>query len=261
MKFTTGFWAVAALAFSASTLYADSPRGTVVMIGKGAASSPPEFVSLSIKVSSICYNTSQDAQAANAKLSNAVLAVLEGFKKGERDKIVATGGANIRQTETTQIGLDSKVLCELKWRSENTLRISMARIEDLPSLQDKIFTELDQSADLNPDRVDQTYAEVGRPDFSLYPETSVKLRNDAEGLAYDDAKQQLTSLQSRCNFQNLQLISIVPPEYSFVAKRAGEVVAASYSGPMIPDEMEVHASLRMEWTYTPSAACKQSSKL
>jgi len=257
MKYQAGLLAITSFLVGASTLYADSNKGSIVMIGKGTASSPPEFVSFSVKVTSICYNTSQEAQAENAKLASSVLVILEDFKKGERDKITASGGANIRQTGTTQIGAESKVLCDLKWRSENHLNISMSRMEDLPALQDKLFVALDQSADLNPAQIAQTFAEVSRPDFGLYPETSVTLRNEAEGLAFDDAKSQMKGLQARCPFQDPRLVSVAPPEYNYSAKSIMRS-AGAYSGPVIPDEMEVSAVLRMEWEYTPSAACKQS---
>ena len=52
-------------------------------------------------------------------------------------------------------------------------------------------------------------------------------------------------------------VLIVTPEYNYSAKSIMRS-AGAYSGPVIPDEMEVSAVLRMEWEYTPSAACKQS---
>jgi len=239
-----------------SSVFADETKGSIVLVGKGVSSSAPEFVSLSIKVSSICYQTSQDAQAANAKMANHIVKVLQTFKKDGRDKLTATGGANIRQTETTQIGSDSKVLCEMKWRSENHISLSIAKMDDLAELQDKIFSELNQSAEINPDQAEQTFAEISRPNFGLYPETSVKLRNLAQALALDDAKSQFDGLNARCAFVDPKLVSIMPPEFNYAMKSAGRE-AASYHSPVIPDAMEVYATLRMEWEFTPDSACKR----
>lgn len=236
---------------------ADETKGSIVLVGKGVSSSAPEYVSLSIKVSSICYQTSQDAQAANAKMASRILEILKGFKKDDHDKITASGGANVRQTETTQVGIESKVLCEMKWRSENHLYLSMAKMDDLAELQDKIFSELNQSAEINPDQVEQTFAEVGRPNFGLFAETSVKLRNLAQGLALDDAKSQFDGLNARCSFVEPKLVSITPPEFNYAMKSAGGREATSYYSPVIPDSMEVYATLRMEWEFTPSSACKR----
>ena len=73
MKYQAGLLAITSFLVGASTLYADTNKGSIVMIGKGTASSPPEFVSFSVKVTSICYNTSQEAQAENAKLASPVV--------------------------------------------------------------------------------------------------------------------------------------------------------------------------------------------
>ena len=230
--------------------------GTIVLTGTGGASSAPEYVSYSLAITSICYNTSQEAAAANAKLANAAVAVLQGFKKDAKDKVTATGGANTIQTETTLVGVETHVLCEMKWRSENHLEIQMTRIADLPDLQDKLIVAVNGTSGIDAGAATQTYAEMGRPEFRLFPETSRQLRDTAEGLAFDDAKEQLHMLQSRCGFIDLRLVSLTSPEYSYAYKLAGELVSPySSSAPVIPDELQVGASLRMEWAFTPSGAC------
>jgi uncharacterized protein YggE len=241
----------------ASSSMAEDLKGSIVLVGKGVASSEPEYLSLSVKISSICYETSQDAQAANAKMSMRILDILQGFKKDNRDKLTATGGANYRQTETIQVGIESKVLCELKWRSENTLNLSMVKMDDLPLLQDQLFTELNQSANVNPEQAEQTYAEVSRPSFGLFPETTTSLRNSAQSLALSDAKAQFAGLNAQCAFVDPKIVSIVPPEFNYAVKSAPDRVAASYYSPVIPDAMEVQATLRIEWKFTPNSACKR----
>jgi len=240
-----------------ASAFADDTVGSIVLEGRGLATSAPEFVYFSVKITSICYESSQDAAAANAEVANRTLAVLNTFKKNERDKLTASGGANILQTETTQIGLESKTICELKWHAENFLNIEIANTKDLPDLQDQVLATVNAAGQLDPSVVAQTFAEIGRPEFHLYPETAKKLRESAQVMAFDDAKTQLTGLNAKCPFSNLRLVKVSPSEYSYLYKIAGERIPVhSTSTPVIPDEMEVQAILRMEWAFNPSASCQ-----
>ena len=258
MKFYFGHFLLAsALVTSGTSAFAAMRDGSIVLVGNGLASSAPEYLSLNIDVTSICYNTSHEAAEANAKIAQKIVTVLQSFRKGEHDLVTATGGANVRQTETTYVGRETKVLCELKWRSENHLRIDMARMEDLSDLQDKLFAELAGADVLDPNVVAQTFTEVGRPQFSLYPETSQKLRDKAQGLAFEDARTQFNGFAAHCSFADPQLISVSPPEFSMLPKRIEATGGyASASAPVIPDELEVKVTLRLEWAFTPSSSCR-----
>jgi uncharacterized protein YggE len=250
----SSFFLAALVAMSGSAL---ASPGTIALTGTGGASSAPDYVSYGVTITSICYNTSAEAAAANAKLASAAIMVLEGFKKDSRDKVIATGGANVLQTEVTQIGIESQVICEMKWHSENRVEIHMTNIPDLPDLQDRLIAAVSGASSVDAETATQTYAEVGRPEFHVFAETARHLRDTAEGLAFDDAKEQLQVFKSRCEFMDLRLVSLTAPEYSYAYKLAGEVVSASASSPtVIPDELRVDASLRMEWSFTPSGACR-----
>jgi hypothetical protein len=234
---------------------ASAEPGSIVISGKGRVSSAPEFVSLSITIKSICYNSSHDAATANAKMAIDALKVLEDFKKGGRDRLTASGGANALRTETTQVGNETRVLCEMKWHAENRLELQMADMASLPDLQDRLVSVLGSQGVLVGSSGGQTYAESSQPIFALYPETSKHLRDVAQGLAYDDGRSQLEVFRSRCAFVNLMLTSITP-EFSFLYKVAGESIGVGHGGPVIPDEIEVTADLRMQWVFTPSVNCR-----
>jgi hypothetical protein len=246
------------LIFTGATILpitASAEPGTIVISGKGHLSAAPEFVSLSMTIKSICYDSSQDAAAANAKMATDALKVLESFKKSDRDRLTASGGANVLRTETTQVGNESRVLCEMKWHAENRLEIQMSDISSLPDLQDKLVNVVGAQGILVSSAGGQTYAESSQPMFALYPETSKHLRDMAQGLAYDDGRSQLDVFRSKCAFVNLMLMSITP-EFSFQYKVAGESIGVGHGGPVIPDEIEVAAELRMQWTFTPSVNCR-----
>jgi uncharacterized protein YggE len=246
-------------ALSLTALMASAPAlaGSIVVIGQGSATAAPEFTRLHIEVTSICYDTSRAAKDANAILANQLVTLLKTFAATAPDKVTAVGGYNDRQTEYTIVGNQTKTLCELKWRATNTLTIEMAAIDRLPDLQDQVLTAIDAVAGIDPDKVAQTYAELGRPAFSLYPESTVKLRKEAQLKAYDDAKQQFDAFSSRCAFQGPQLTNISPPEYSYYASRDGAAIGADASTPIIPDEINVDARWRFEWSFTPAASCPQ----
>jgi hypothetical protein len=213
------------------------------------------MVSLSVTIKSICYDSSQDAAAANAKMATEALKVLDGFKKTDRDRVTASGSANVLRTETTQTGNESRVLCEMKWHAENRLELQMADMSALPDLQDKLATAVGGQGVVLGVVGGQTYAESGQPLFALYPETSKHLREQAQGLAYDDGRSQLEVFRSRCAFVNLMLVSITP-EFTYRYKVAGESVSVGSGGPVIPDEIEVSADLKMQWAFTPSVNCR-----
>ncbi len=241
-----------------SPLMASENPGSVTLEGRGSSSHAPEFVSLSVAVTSICYNSSTEAATANSEMANRILGVFKNFKRAEKDRIIATGGANSIQTETTQVGTESRVLCEMKWRAENYLKIEMSNIDELPQLQDQVMAAVQGIGNIDPAQVTQTFSEFGKPEFHLYSETAQKMRESAQVSAFDDARSQLNALSTRCQFTNLRLIRLSPAEYSYIYKLAGErMPVLTTSTPVIPDELEVTATLRMEWAFDPgSTACR-----
>lgn len=250
------FMTIVGLIGFASTLLAAGPRGSIVLDGQGSAERAPEFVSLSVRVTSICYETSREASDANAQLANQVLAVLQGFKASDGDKVTATGGANVRQTETTYTGSTSIVLCQLKWRAENVLSIRMANMASLASLQDQMVQALVGSSTDEATSAAVTYGEVDRPAFGLLPETSKTLRIEAQAAAYLDARAQYDGLMSLCAFRNPRVVSIAPPSFVPGWKLAADgMFRAGATAPVIPDSMAVQATLKVQWEFTPSSQC------
>lgn len=250
------FMTIVGLIGFASTLLAAGPRGSIVLDGQGSAERAPEFVSLAVRVTSLCYETSREAGDANAELANRVLAVFQGFKASDRDKVTATGGANVRQTETIYTGSTPTVLCQMKWHAENVISIRMANMASLTDLQDQMVMAL---AGLSSDEVRgaaETYGDVDRPEFGLSPETSRKLRIEAQAAAYLDARAQYDGLVSLCSFKNPRVVSIAPPSFEPGWKMAGDgIFRAGAATPVIPDSMAVQATLKVQWEFTPSTQC------
>lgn len=247
-----------ALASFLLTSPALAASGSIVIIGSGEAATAPEVARLSVHVTSLCYDTSRGAKDANAVLANTVLALLRSFASDPLDRVTASGGANTRQTEYAAQGGTTRTLCEMKWRATNTLTISTGALDTLADLQDALLNSIDASA-IDPQAVAQTYAELTQPDFSLRETTLRDLRAKAQTAAYDDAKAQFDVFASRCAFQDAQLTSISPPQYDVYPRVDGRVLdtAAGGSTPIVPDDINVKASWRFEWSFTPTGSCRR----
>ena len=134
----------------------------------------------------------------------------------------------------------------------------MAEMPNLPELQDQVVAVL-----VGPDKAllrgaPITYGEVGRPEFGLYPETSKKLRIDAQAEAYRDARSQFDGLMSQCAFRAPHVVSITPPSFVPGYKlESGGIFRAGAMSPVVPDVMAVQATLQVRWEFTPSVQCSQ----
>lgn len=243
--------------FSTSgTLFAADRRGRMVINGTGEATGQPEMAQMEVTVTSICYETSRAAKEANAILANKLIEVMHPFAGDPRDQVTATGGPNIRQSEVIPDGDGYKTLCERKWRASNRILLKFGTIEKVPDLQDALLLTADMNGAADPDQVAQTFAELGQPHFDVYPETSLKLKHEAQSKAYDDAIGQFEVFKKRCAFSDERLILIAQPQYEVLPRmRSAGVYAASNTTPIIPDEVIYQAHWRFEWTYEAPLGC------
>jgi uncharacterized protein YggE len=240
---------------AANAAAADSARGTITIVGNGEASAAPEYTTLTVAVTSICYDTSVAAKNANAELATKLVTLLKTFAIAATDKVTASGGPNLRETESVPNGSGGyQTLCTLKWKATNELSLQMAAMDRLPELQDQLLAAVDQSAPAS-DKVAQTYAELGQPAYHLSAATETKLRGEAQVKAYADAKAQFDVFKSQCQFQDPELTTIAPPDYSIVARSGGVDIPANAPTPLIPDELVESASWKFTWSFTPGPGC------
>lgn len=248
MKLLTTLLVIAGMA---GTLVADT--GSIEITGTGESSAPPEFTEVSVQVISLCYDSSRGAQEANAALANRIVDVGKRFSRGPQDKVIASGGANLRQTEYTYPTAGTpRVLCERKWRTSNTIQVQMAEIASVPDLQDELLKEMGSEA-IDPSKTAQTYMELSQPSFHLYKETHKKLRTQSQERAFADAREQLEVFKKGCTLRNLRLQKVSQPQFSVRSKYADH--AASASTPIIPDELAVNAVWKFEWEFDPTPDC------
>ena len=232
-------------------------EGTIEITGMGQANRAPEYAEIRVNVTSICYDKSLDAKDANAVLANHILTVLNKFVRSERDKVSATGGQNVRQSEVFYFPAGgSKTLCELKWRATNTLTLQTASMRDIPEIQDLVLAASDKLEGLDPKKAEQTYGELMQANFFAYPETMTLLKKESQKRAWDDAKAQLAVFKEQCNFKTIQLKSIAEPGYSLYPKVTDRLyVKESSETPIIPDKIFLSAVWRFVWTFVQSGNC------
>lgn len=239
----------------ASSGFADA--GSIEVIGTGEASTPPEYTTVRVSVVSICYNLSRDAKNANAVLANKLISILQPFVRTQNDKITASGGHNIRQTEYITVpGGNSRVLCERKWRATNSVVLQTESINALPEIQDAVLSAIDEMEQVDPSKVDQTYAELMQPIFHVYGSTMQKLEKEAHGKAWDDAKAQFEAFQEKCKFLNPVLKTIATPIYSSYPKALEKAYSVGGETPIIPDNIFVRATWRIVWEFDPTSGCR-----
>lgn len=238
--------------------------GSITVVGNGSASSAPECATINVQVASLCYSTSKDAKNANAKLAQDLKIALEKFRANKTERVIATGGANIRQTERTYVD-DSdgrghnEILCRNKWRAGNTLTLRTKKLDSLADLQDEVLAIVDK-ADTADASKGQTTATISQPYFDIEPATRAKLRSQAQHAAVLDAKAQVEQFVKDCQLKNPTLDSVEPPVFRAVPQYEAAPVAADRAvggtpTPISPDNITVRASWKFVLKYTGGSVC------
>ncbi|NBX93451.1 MAG: DUF541 domain-containing protein [Proteobacteria bacterium] len=244
-----GTWGIALICSSVL-----ASEGTVEIVGKGNVARAPEYSEIQVHVTSVCYNKPIEAQEENAVLSNKILSVLKNYVRTDRDKVLSSGGHTLRQIEyTSDVEGKTKVLCERKWRTTNTLLLKTEDMESVAQIQEKILELVPSDEGLDPSHTHQTYAELGEPMFAVFPETFAQMKQEAQAKAWDDASNQFRGFLKKCELQNVRLSQISQPEYFGLAKSAP--LMGDERTPIIPDAISLYASWKFLWTFDPTPGC------
>jgi len=239
------------LLFSFLTLKGFSTDGSVEIVGRASVEKAPEYGEIQVRVTSLCYERPTDAQSENAVLSKKVLEVLKRYIRTDKDELVASGGHTLRQTEyTSDSEGQSKVLCERKWRTTNTLRIRTNDLTSVATIQDQVLQVMPLGEGLNSEEEQQTYAELAQPEFFVYPETYSEMKREAQSKAWQDASSQFQVFLSQCKLQNVRLSEISQPEYFRLAKAVP--MDNENDTPIIPDSISVFATWKFKWIFDPT---------
>lgn len=231
--------------------------GTIEIVGQGEASSAPERYTIDLTVTSICYETTKDAKSENSTIANQLVAIANKYSKTSEDKINTYPGGFVRNTEYIPEGTGhSKILCENGWRTWNTIRLQLHDIYSLPDLQDELVVFLEPIESINPSKKQQTFIQLGSPQFGLKEENLNKLRKQAQHAALEDAKAQLQNFDDNCHFKSIKLRSLAPPSLNtFVRFGAKSSSTPESSTPIIPEEITVTATWNFSWEFENAPGC------
>jgi hypothetical protein len=237
------------LSFLAQAVFAVD--GSVEILGRGTVEKAPEFVEMQVRVTSLCYEKPLLAQEENAKLSNKILEVMKAYVRTDKDKLLASGGHTVRQTEyTSDADGQSKILCEQKWRTSNMLTLQTEDMVSAAKIQEKILETLVEEEGMNAGEKQQTYAELEQPSFAVYPWTYSAMKKEAQAKAWGDAFGQFKGFLEQCKLQNAKLAKISEPEYFGLAKSAP--LSEEVGTPIIPDSISVSANWKFVWSFDPT---------
>lgn len=236
-----------------------SQAGTIQITGEGKSSAPPDKVTLSVTVHSICFASSEVAKIANSKVTQDIIQILESFQLDERDQITTSPGGFELSTERipSEDGHD-RILCERKWKTWNTIEISIHKIDKISELQDKLTNVLSNIETVNPSLHDQTFAHISSPYFKLTEDTYRQLRKQAQQAALNDAKEQFSNFDADCHFRDVHLNSVSTPVFNSVVRfEAKKSVHEDVSTPVIPEKITVTAVWSFIWEFGEAATCYQ----
>lgn len=243
------------LAFPTEALADSDSTGTAGLIqvnGYGQASAEPEIVRIGVRIISRCNESSVAAKNANAALANQVIDLLKKYAPEDSVndpafRIIASPGANIRQTESEGYGEHLKIICEQKWRASEWISVAMKKLDSLPALQDDLLLAVDAAATVG---VAQTWAEIDAPIFDLLPATWERIKAEAQANALASARKKVAIFDSACTFTGMRLIKASDPK--FTEARVYDKVAyarASSETPVMPNLIEVSSSWDFVWAY------------
>lgn len=231
--------------------------GTISITGNGEASHAPDEYRFDIIVTSICYETTKAAQSQNSTLANQIIELTQQYKLAPNDKITTSPGGFIRSTEYVPTENDrSKIICENRWKTWNTIRLTLHDFSKLPGLQEELTTFLGSTEAVNIDKKEQTYVQISSPQFSLTEDNLNKTRKLAQQSALMDAKNQLQNFNDSCDFRSLKLMSVAVPTFdSWVRYGTKSASISESSTPVIPEEITVTAAWSFTWEFDSAPRC------
>ena len=231
-----------------------SKAGEATLTGYGEVLAPPEFVGLSIHVTSECFRSAKDVSVTNDQVASQVLDILRSVAQPSRgDEVRASGGYVQRYTGYNP--QTEKNICINSFRKINTITFKTKSVEDFPELfadlQDRLYALGMESA---PTRLEDpsSYLEIGEP----LPGISSTLRQTYERkaltLALQDAKEKFQSTLLLAGIAKYKIINysenaILPRNDMDEVRRS---VAASPRAPVELGSLTITKFLNVRFEYT-----------
>lgn len=231
-----------------------APRGTqgkIEIVGKGLATSAPEFATVTTTVVSVCNDSLAEAKDAAETAGARLARVLETYRRIERDRVLVHKEVPQKKTETAS---DGKTPCQNKWRAAQTYTLRFAQLSLLNELQNELFAMANEVSAVPGPK--QTYFQLGQPSFHLSEDTYARLKRESQEQAWADARSQFDEFDHRCKFARARLSDSSTPDWnafsrSFSADSGSRTAVA-------PDEILVEAVWKFVWAFEGASCSKEA---
>lgn len=172
-----------------------SIAGEATLTGFGQVQAPPEFVSLTVRVTSECFNSAKEVSIANDQVATQVLGVVKSMAvTANGDEVTATGGYVQRYTGYNPA--TERNICINTFRKINQIVFKTKAIDQFgelfATLQDKLYS---LGMETNPTHLGEptSFLEIGEPVPGLSPLRHQEYERKALALALQDAKEKFQS--------------------------------------------------------------------
>lgn len=235
--------------------------GEATIIGKGRVSADPDYVSLTLRVTSECYSTPAEASRANdAKVSDLTEYLQAFVNMGEdsRDDILANGGYTQPFSRTLYPdGLDSFVVCEGTFQKTTTVILKSTNVSSfgsvLTGIQEYVFADFQPRKSKNDGPV--TFVSIYQPSPELFHETRNRKESEALLLAKSDAINKFeTLIHGSCEINYYQIVEIGEPDESvhempYASKSSALGSGEAASVPVFFDAHWVKRAVKIKFYY------------
>jgi uncharacterized protein YggE len=259
VKFNTGgfmynFTKIKILAVSLTLLGFSgiAQAGEATLTGYGELQVEPEFVNVSVTVTSECFPAAMAVSTVNDEVANKVLAVLKSVATASGDEVTASGGFVKRYT-----GYNSRrneAVCINTFRKENRLTIKTHAVADFPQmfalLQDRIY-ELGMVTDSNGIEKPTSFLEIGLPVAGLSLASQKVYEKNVMALAIQDAKEKFEATLALVGINSYKIINYSESSLpvSYVGDESRKAIGGQASAPVEFGKLTISKTLSVRFEF------------
>jgi uncharacterized protein YggE len=193
--------------------------GEATLTGYGELVAKPEFVNVTVRVSSECFNSALQVSKANDEVATKVLETLNALADTTKgDQVTASGGYVQRYTGYSPI--TGQQICVNHFRKINTLSFKTSALENFANtfalLQEEIY-KLGMDTAPASSETPTNYLEISEPVAGISVELHKTLERQALAIALQDAKEKFQATLALANVDKYKIVNFsenaIPPRY------------------------------------------------
>jgi len=229
----------------------DSERKLLSITAVGEASGAPEFVRLSVSVTSTCYSSPLEAKQANAAVTSKVFEKLKGFETGD-EKTLASGVAIIpderMENVTENNGSVYKKVCPNRWMATQSINLKSSAIDKTAEIQDVLFKAMEEiNGPQNLKSVSATKMSMSAPYADLAESSRRKLQLAALKDCAAKAKEEAGIVSAEFDLRDVRLVEFrdggyIAPQGMEMARSAPMSADGGAQSPVSFDQVRVTES-------------------